>query len=265
MARWFPVARSAEIALRHIAQAQLLGREIAIWRSDTGAVNAWENRCPHRGVRLSIGYNTGNELRCQYHGWRFASGSGQCTLIPAHPTQKPAGGIRVGVYGVVERYHLVWVNLDGQVGVADAASAGAPTPIPTVASALELGGVSESQQDTTLRSIFVNAPAEVVSSALLQGYRVDAATIARVAVVDAYTLTASIQAAGKAPAVTFLLQPVSNQQTVIHSLLQPDTLATDWLAVLRYHNAQLNRVRDGVERARSNEAGDEAQPQSHHR
>jgi len=275
LARWFPVARSAEVAPRHIAQAQLLGREIALWRSDAGAVNAWENRCPHRGVRLSIGHNTGNELRCQYHGWRFAAGSGQCTLIPAHPTQKPASSIRAGVYAVVERYHLVWVNLDPQVGAADGAGAAVPTPIPTAAAELELGGVAESPQDTTLRSMFVNAPAEVVGSALLEGYSVDAATTATVAAVDAYTLTAaSAQAAGNAPAITFLLQPVSDQQTVIHGLLQPEALATDRLAVLRYHNAELSRVRDGVEGprpsrmrggaggARSSQARDEAEARS---
>jgi nitrite reductase/ring-hydroxylating ferredoxin subunit len=259
VARWFPVARSAEIVPRHVAQAQLLGREIALWRSDAGAVNAWENRCPHRGVRLSIGYNMGNELRCQYHGWRFAAGSGQCTLIPAHPTQKPASGVRVGVYAVVERYHLVWVNLDMPTGTADGAGAAVPTPIPTVASEFELGGVAESPQDTTLRSIFVNAPVEVVSGALLEGYRVDAATTAPVAAVDAYTLTVSTRAAGNAPAITFLLQPVADQQTVVHGLLQPEAFATDRLAVLRYHNAQLSRVREEAEGAQLSRTRDEAE------
>jgi nitrite reductase/ring-hydroxylating ferredoxin subunit len=239
LARWFPVARSAELEPRHIAQAQLLGREIALWRSDAGAVNAWENRCPHRGVRLSIGYNMGSEVRCQYHGWRFADGSGQCTVIPAHPTQKPASGIRVGVYAAVERYHLVWVSFDARPGIADAT-------MPTT-SELGMNGVSEGQQDMTLRSIFVNAPAEAVGGALLQGYRVDAATTAPVVAVDAFTLTASTQGAGGAPAVTFMLQPVSDRQTVIHGLLPPDAFATDRLAVLRYHNAQLNRIRDAVE------------------
>jgi phenylpropionate dioxygenase-like ring-hydroxylating dioxygenase large terminal subunit len=32
-----------------------------------------ENRCLHRGVRLSIGVNDGRELTCQYHGWRYSS------------------------------------------------------------------------------------------------------------------------------------------------------------------------------------------------
>jgi phenylpropionate dioxygenase-like ring-hydroxylating dioxygenase large terminal subunit len=83
MNRWFAVARGAELALRHVMHTQLLGQEIALWRDDAGALNAFENRCPHRGVRLSIGTNTGMELRCQYHGWRFASGGGRCAFIPA--------------------------------------------------------------------------------------------------------------------------------------------------------------------------------------
>ena len=108
---WFPVARVEEVVPRHVVQAQILGQEVAIWRDDEGKVNAWENRCPHRGVRLSIGINDGKELRCQYHGWRYASGSGQCTYIPAHPGQKPANVIKAKPYGVTERYGFVWVNL----------------------------------------------------------------------------------------------------------------------------------------------------------
>ena len=229
MVRWFPVARSAELIPRHVAQTQLLGQEIALWRSDAGAVNAWENRCPHRGVRLSIGFNTGGELRCQYHGWRFASGSGQCTFIPAHPTQKPASSVRAGVYAVVERCHLVWVSLDP---LAD-------TSGPSMA---------ESAHDTTLRSMFVNAPVDTVGGALLQGYRVDGATATSVTATDAFTFSAGAHDTEGTSAVTFLLQPVTQTQTIIHGLLQPATLAVDRIAVLRYHNAQLSQLRDEVER-----------------
>jgi len=81
-----------------------------------------------------------------------------------------------------------------------------------------------------------------------------------VAAIDAYTLIASTQAAaGNAPAVTFLLQPVSDQQTVIHGLLQPEALATDRIAVLRYHNAQLSRVRDEVEGVQLSRGRDEVE------
>jgi phenylpropionate dioxygenase-like ring-hydroxylating dioxygenase large terminal subunit len=109
--QWFPIVRTEEVVPRHVLQAQLLGQELAIWRDDAGVINAWANRCAHRGVRLSIGMNTGTELRCQYHGWRYSSKTGQCTFIPAHPDRKPASVIRATAYGCSERYGFVWVNL----------------------------------------------------------------------------------------------------------------------------------------------------------
>ena len=72
--RWFPVCRGEEAAPRHIVHTALLGQELAVWRADDGAVNAWENRCPHRGVRLSVGTNLGDRLKCRYHGWTYESG-----------------------------------------------------------------------------------------------------------------------------------------------------------------------------------------------
>ena len=109
--RWFPVARSEEVVARHVVQTQLMGQEAALWRDDAGLANAWENRCPHRGVRLSIGINTGSELQCRYHGWRYASASGQCTFIPAHPDQKPPNVIKAKPYACAERSGFVWINL----------------------------------------------------------------------------------------------------------------------------------------------------------
>ena len=87
---WYPIASSEDLPFRHVYQGQLLGRELAVWRADDGNVNVWENRCLHRGVRLSIGINEGQELKCQYHGWRYANQSAGCTYIPAHPADAPA-------------------------------------------------------------------------------------------------------------------------------------------------------------------------------
>ncbi len=158
MQRWYPVARSEEAVARHIVQVMLLDHEIALWRDDAGCVNAWENRCPHRGVRLSVGFNTGTELRCQYHGWHFASGSGQCRFIPAHPTQKPASTLHATVYGVAERHGHIWVRLAG--------SAAGPPELPPVAPGATGSGM-------TLRSMFIHASAAAVSGALLRGYCLD--------------------------------------------------------------------------------------------
>lgn len=88
--RWHPIAASYDLPFRHVFHAQLLGREFAVWRADDGYVNIWENRCLHRGVRLSIGINDGRELKCQYHGWRYSNRTAGCTYIPAHPADAPA-------------------------------------------------------------------------------------------------------------------------------------------------------------------------------
>jgi nitrite reductase/ring-hydroxylating ferredoxin subunit len=227
--RCYPVARTEELIPRRIAQVQLLGREIALWRSDDGAVHAWENRCPHRGVRLSLGTNTGTELRCRYHGWRF-NGDGRCTFIPSHPTQKPASTLRVGIYSTAVHSGLVWVSLD-----------------PEIAATTFL--VREDPHAVTLRSVFVAAPAAAIAKSLSHGYRISAAPEAAataVAVFDDLTLAAP--AAGRAPGVTFFLQPVDVMRTVIHGLVSPAPDAHERLAVLRHHNTQLSLLRDALER-----------------
>ncbi|MCX2901625.1 MULTISPECIES: Rieske 2Fe-2S domain-containing protein [Pseudomonas] len=88
--QWHVIASSEDLPFRHVYQTRLLGQELAVWRDDAGEVNVWENRCPHRGVRLSLGLNVGDQLKCQYHGWKYESGSGQCSFVPAHPGAKPS-------------------------------------------------------------------------------------------------------------------------------------------------------------------------------
>ena len=115
---WYPIARSDDAVFRHVHQAKLLGRELAVWRADDGFVNVWENRCLHRGVRLSVGMNEGRELKCLYHGWRYANRTGGCTYIPAHPADSPARTICNTTFPAVERYGLVWTCLDGDIDFA---------------------------------------------------------------------------------------------------------------------------------------------------
>lgn len=126
--RWFPVCRGADAVPRHVVHTALLGQELAVWRADDGTVNAWENRCPHRGVRLSIGTNLGHALKCRYHGWTYESGSARCIAIPCHPRLTPAAAIRVRAYPCAERQGLVWVRLeeegDGDGGIGIGASGG---------------------------------------------------------------------------------------------------------------------------------------------
>jgi len=109
---WYPIAASHDLPFRHVFHAKLLDQELAVWRADDGFVNVWQNRCLHRGVRLSIGINDGEELKCQYHGWRYANRTAGCTYIPAHPDRAPARTITNRIFPCLERYGLIWSALD---------------------------------------------------------------------------------------------------------------------------------------------------------
>lgn len=110
MSGWVATALSADLAPGEVTGTRVQGTEIALWREASGTVRAFEDRCPHRGMRLSLGFVRGDALACLYHGWRFAGG-GTCRLIPAHPELKPPSTIRAGVFEAREASGLVWVSL----------------------------------------------------------------------------------------------------------------------------------------------------------
>jgi vanillate O-demethylase monooxygenase subunit len=67
--------------------------------------------CVHRGTALSLGWISGDQLVCPYHGWRYA-GDGRCVAIPqlADPARVPAKA-KVSAFSATERYGLIWVAL----------------------------------------------------------------------------------------------------------------------------------------------------------
>ncbi|MDE0492764.1 MAG: Rieske 2Fe-2S domain-containing protein [Acidimicrobiaceae bacterium] len=234
---WHPVASAHDVPYRHVHQAQLLGRELAVWRADDDYVNVWENRCLHRGVRLSIGSNDGTELRCQYHGWRYANRSAGCTYIPAHPADAPARTICNRTFPSVERYGLVW---SGEEPV------GEPPTIELLEAGTPFG----------LRNLPVHAPAELAIRHL-QGHRflpsgrlgAGPAASAGMSVewADEYSvaLTATDAdtdngSAGSASTAVFFVQPVDSGRSVIRAVLAETPAASEQLAVLRHHATELN-------------------------
>jgi ferredoxin-NADP reductase/nitrite reductase/ring-hydroxylating ferredoxin subunit len=205
---WWPIAASEDLPLRHTYQGKLLGRELAVWRADDGYVNVWEDHCLHRGVRLSIGLNDGSELKCQYHGWRYASRSAGCTYIPAHPADAPARTICCTTLPVAERYGLVWSG--------EEPPAGGP----------ELEGVDDDV--LALRAVVVHAPKALVAERLVaEGAQ-------------------SVGQALELDGAVFVLQPVDAAVAVIRGLVgrPPDS---DVMATLRRHNSMLTRLRDELE------------------
>jgi phenylpropionate dioxygenase-like ring-hydroxylating dioxygenase large terminal subunit len=117
---WHPVALATAVGAAPLA-VQLLDQPLVLWRDAGGRVQAWADRCPHRGAQLSLGCVRDGQLECPYHGWRFA-GSGQVVLVPALPDFVPPASHQATVHACTERYGLVWVRL----AAADAQAAPAP-------------------------------------------------------------------------------------------------------------------------------------------
>lgn len=234
--RWHPIAASSDLPFRHVYHGQLMGREFAVWRADDGYVNVWENRCLHRGVRLSIGINDGRELKCQYHGWRYSNRTAGCTYIPAHPADAPARTITNRTFPVEERYGFVWSSLEPD------------GPVPTVP------GIAEGDL-LVLRAIPVNAPAAVVLDHL-GSYRFqpsddmtgEEAVVSVEAAADSSIAIKAHSAAGETLAV-FFIQPVDAGRSVIRGVLDRDVTGAGRLAVLRHHNERLSALRDRAEAA----------------
>lgn len=132
---WTPIALSRDVPAGVTRSALLDGKELVIWRGD-GAAHVWEDRCPHRGMRLSLGFVRDNSLNCLYHGWQYGAAS-SCIRIPAHPDLTVPPSIKANAYEAVEAGGLIWVRLAGE----DTLPALPVDPIPVLSLAIEIDGL----------------------------------------------------------------------------------------------------------------------------
>lgn len=78
---WYPVlpgymVKNAPVGITRLSE------NIVLWRDESGQIRAVEDRCPHRGARLSLGWNLGDRLACWYHGVEV-DGGGVIAKVPA--------------------------------------------------------------------------------------------------------------------------------------------------------------------------------------
>lgn len=220
---WIAIARTDDVPAAHIFHGRLLGQELAVWRDSSGQINVWENRCPHRGVRLTIGSHHGDQLQCRYHGWRYATGSGICVNVPAHPNTAPPARIGVKVFRALERGGFIW------------ASTGEPTSEPAAIAAMPAN-------HHPLRSVIIRAPADVIATALLRHAFAPAGSSAQR--ID--PLTVRIDLATSQETLLWLVQPTAIDVSIVHGMRSAID-QRDWPIAARQLNASLQSLRDTIE------------------
>jgi len=124
--RWHPVLPSSHLpaAAMQSPSSPVLGffegEELALWRAGDGTAQAWTNRCPHRGLRFTLGRVLDGRLSCGYHGWEYQAGDGRCVAIPAHPAMTVPRAICATTWRTAEADGMLWVSRTAPAGAPPA-------------------------------------------------------------------------------------------------------------------------------------------------
>ncbi|MGH0036962.1 MAG: Rieske 2Fe-2S domain-containing protein [Myxococcota bacterium] len=111
---WFQVGAGHELAAGQLTPLRYFGRELVLFRDETGAARVLDAWCPHLGAHLGRGGEVvEGRLRCPFHHWEF-DGRGRCTSIPYAKRIPPRAEIRS--WPVVEKngFIHVWHHKGGE-------------------------------------------------------------------------------------------------------------------------------------------------------
>ena len=115
---WYVAGWDLELIDGRMVARTILGKPVVLYRGESGRAVALDDRCCHRGARLSHGRVEGDCVRCMYHGLKFDA-TGKCVQIPGQDNIPPRLGVRG--YPTVERDRLIWIWM-GDPAKADAAA-----------------------------------------------------------------------------------------------------------------------------------------------
>lgn len=99
--RWYPLTATRNLSGTEPLALDRMGERIVLWRDTAGTVHAQEDRCPHRGARLSQGFVFEQKIVCPYHGIQI-DGDGRIVSVPALPGCPIEGRLALRTYAVRE-------------------------------------------------------------------------------------------------------------------------------------------------------------------
>jgi len=69
---WLPICREMDVPDRKVYNIDLIDSSICVVRLTDGSYSVFNDRCPHRGAKLSGGtFDDKNCIQCPYHGMKF--------------------------------------------------------------------------------------------------------------------------------------------------------------------------------------------------
>jgi 5,5'-dehydrodivanillate O-demethylase len=99
---WLAITQSADLASGQAKPIRIMSEKYTLYRGASGNAHVIDERCPHRGAQMHLGWVGGDDVRCVYHGWKFDC-TGQCIEQPA---EKPGYHLKVKIGSYPTREYL---------------------------------------------------------------------------------------------------------------------------------------------------------------
>jgi 3-ketosteroid 9alpha-monooxygenase subunit A len=122
---WFMIADSEEVVVKPEA-VRFFGRDLVLYRGNSGKVHLLDAYCPHMGAHLAVNTTSyvvrdgqqieGDSIRCPYHAWRFGP-DGKCDDIPYYDKIPKAACVKS--WPIVEQNGIIFVWHDPENGVPE--------------------------------------------------------------------------------------------------------------------------------------------------
>ncbi|MCM3781509.1 nitrite reductase small subunit NirD [Neobacillus mesonae] len=77
MSQKYLVAYESDIDVLGTRVVTIDNTELALFKLSDGTIKALENRCPHKGGKLSEGMVCGSNVHCPLHDWKIHLSSGE--------------------------------------------------------------------------------------------------------------------------------------------------------------------------------------------
>ncbi len=112
--RWYALVGSKFVTEKPV-RIQRLGENLVVWRDSSRHVHVQEDRCPHRGARLSQGTVFADNITCPYHGVQIDQ-DGRIALVPALPGCPIEGRLAVTTYQAHEYADVIFAYFPTPAG-----------------------------------------------------------------------------------------------------------------------------------------------------
>lgn len=115
---WSSVLLAEELRPGKPVKVLVAGTPVVLFRDASGRARALLDRCPHRGVALSLGKVKGDCVECPFHGWQL-DGAGHVCKVPWNPDAK-LDTLHGVSFPVQERGGQLWLYSDAVETAPDA-------------------------------------------------------------------------------------------------------------------------------------------------